>query len=279
MEFQIEWTVCRKTITRAGLSAIVLMLAACSTAVRTSGTASVEGGQIAYSLTGQGAPTVVFEAGLGDGKDSWASVLPDIAKTNRVFAYDRPGYGASPKVETMRDPCTIATEERNLLRAAGVQPPYILVGHSAGGLYQYTYAKLFPQDVAGLILLDPTHPDQWSTMQREAPNAASILKTMRSTLFSSTERREFDEMTNCMERVNTQAPLQVPARVLVRTQFEGMESGAFETMTHHLAADWRRLAGVDRVEPISGTGHYIHKDKPQAVIDAVASMSERARRR
>lgn len=259
------------------LMATMLMLAACRTPVQTSGTASVGGNHIAYYETGQGSPSVVFESGLGDGKDTWASVLPEIAKTNRVFAYDRPGYGASQKTDVPRDPCSIATEERELLQASGLPPPYILVGHSAGGLYQYVFAKLFPQDVAGVVLLDPTHPDHWATMQTEAPGAAATLRTLRSILFSSTERSEFDSMVACMNRVNTQVPMQVPARVLVRTQFEGMESGAFATMSHHLAADWGRLAGIDHVEPISGSGHYIQKDKPLAVIDAVASMTVRTR--
>lgn len=255
------------------LMATALTLAACSTPLQTNGAASVAGSHIAYYEAGQGSPTVVFESGLGDGKDTWASVLPEIAKTNRVFAYDRPGYGTSPKTDVPRDPCSIATEERDLLQASGLRPPYILVGHSAGGLYQYAFAKLFPQDVAGVVLLDPTHPDHWAAMQTEAPGAAATLRTLRSTLFSSTERSEFDSMATCMNRVNTLVPLKVPARVLVRTQFEGMESGAFATMSHHLAADWSRLAGIDHVEPISGSGHYIQRDKPLAVIDAVASMT------
>lgn len=256
--------------------AVSCLISACA-GVKTTGTASVANSTIAFSSAGNAGPVVVFESGLGDGKDAWASVLPTVANNNRVFAYDRPGYGASPRTDTPRDPCTIASEERELLLNSGLMPPYILVGHSAGGLYQYVFAKLYPQDVAGIVLVDPTHPDHWAAMQREAPSAASVMKTMRSTLFSSTERREFDEMASCNARLNMSTPLRVPARVLVRTKFEGMEAGAFEQMSRHLQSDWGRLAGVDRVEPINGAGHYIQKDRPQAVIDAIASIRQQSR--
>ncbi|MBK7417536.1 MAG: alpha/beta hydrolase [Dechloromonas sp.] len=62
-----------------------------------------------------------------------------------MFAYDRPGYGSNPASNTPRDPCTIATELRDQLRSAGLPPPYVLVGHSLGGLYQYVFARLYPE--------------------------------------------------------------------------------------------------------------------------------------
>lgn len=68
-----------------------------------------------------------------------------------------------------------------LLSTVGAQPPYLLVGHSLGGQYQYAYALLFPQDVAGMLLLDPTHPDHWTSLQREAPLTAATIADKANT--------------------------------------------------------------------------------------------------
>lgn len=94
-------------------------------------------------------PTAVLQAGLGDGHESWSAVSVAIAAEVRVFAYDRPGYGGRVPAEGLRDPCTITAELRQALRHSGLSPPYILVGHFFGGLYQYVFAKLYPEDVAG----------------------------------------------------------------------------------------------------------------------------------
>ena len=248
------------------------LFAACAD-VSTSGRTQVGNQPIAFSLTGRAAPTVVFQAGLGDGKGSWAAVLPTVAETNLAFAYDRPGYGDSAANEAARDPCTIAAEERQLLHAAGAPPPYILVGHSAGGLYQFVFAKLYPEEVAGLVLVDATFPNHWQAMQQEAPAAASLMRVARTTLFTTTERREFDDMGQCLERLDLRQPLAAAARVLVRTRFESVEAGAFEAMTHRHEAEWLNYTGAARIETIPGSGHYIQKDNPQAVIAAIASVS------
>ena len=69
-------------------------------------------------------------------------VMEELASGQAVFAYDRPGYAGNPASEAPRDPCTVAAELRAQLRTAGLQPPYVLVGHSLGGLYQYVFARL-----------------------------------------------------------------------------------------------------------------------------------------
>src|SRR5574343_1205197 len=115
------------------------------------------------------APTVVLQAGLGDGQSAWRPVLPALQQLGPVFAYDRPGYGSAASVDGARDPCTIARELHALLQQQQVAPPYLLVGHSIGGLYQYVYARLYPQEVAGMVLLDPTHTEHWASMQQQVP--------------------------------------------------------------------------------------------------------------
>lgn len=104
------------------------------------------------------AATVVFENGSRSTMDKWDKVIPDVAKEATVFAYNRPGYGKSDKPSTPRDGKTVVEELRQLLREQGLQPPYVLVGHSLGGLYMQLYARSYPQEVQGVVLVDALYP-------------------------------------------------------------------------------------------------------------------------
>ncbi|WP_176461020.1 alpha/beta fold hydrolase [Janthinobacterium sp. PC23-8] len=257
------------------LGSVALLLSGCSMLPSSApkpappASATLPDATIAYTLTGQGALPVVFQSGLGDGKEVWDGVVQEVAKQHSVLAYDRPGYGASQKTTTPRDPCTIAAQQRALLAQAGLKPPYILVGQGLGGLYQYVYARLYPQDVAGLILLDPTHPQQWQRMQTEATTYAMLLKTRRKLMFNSTETAEFDAQSQCLQHVDLKTPLRTPAMLLVRDKFGIEEMGSYETLVRALEKDWQRLSGAPAIERITGAGYYIQKDNPVIVNEAV----------
>ena len=119
----------------------------------------VGGRRLHLNCVGQGAPTVVLETGLGAWSSYWALVQPGVAVAARVCAYDRAGLGWSDPGPAPRGAGRIAGELHALLQQAGVPGPYVLVGHSNGGLYVRRYAGLYPEDVAGLVLLDATPPD------------------------------------------------------------------------------------------------------------------------
>jgi pimeloyl-ACP methyl ester carboxylesterase len=89
-------------------------------------------------------------------------VLPAVAEVTRACAYDRAGMGWSDAGPLPRTAARLATELRELLRAGEIPPPYILVGHSFGGLVMRLFACRHPADTAGLILLEPAHPEQWA---------------------------------------------------------------------------------------------------------------------
>ena len=257
----------------AALLGLSGLLSACSPVVKITEQAKLGNVDIAYTLGGIGAPAVVLQSGLGDGKETWTAIMVDAQKSHAVFAYDRPGYGDTSSNSGPRDACAIAAEQRQLLRAAGVKPPYLLVGHSLGGLYQYAYAKLYPQDVSGLLLIDPTHPDHWKQMQSETPAQANLIKTMRAVTFDATMRREFDAQTDCLEKLDMNTPLRLPVKILASTVFNLLESGAFEQFVRKNRVDWLRLTGAAQIEEIAGAGHYIHKDRPQAVVQAIRVLA------
>jgi pimeloyl-ACP methyl ester carboxylesterase len=109
---------------------------------------------------GQGSPTVVLDSGLGDSWLPWYKVQPPIAQFTRVCSYDRAGLGWSDPSPHPRTSKMIAEELHTLLHKAGMAGPFVLAGHSMGGMNVRMYARLFPAEVAGVVLVDSVHPDQ-----------------------------------------------------------------------------------------------------------------------
>jgi pimeloyl-ACP methyl ester carboxylesterase len=123
----------------------------------------VGGFRLHIHCQGAGAPAVVLDAALGGSSLSWALVQPEVARVTRVCSYDRAGFGWSESGPLPRTAGRIVGELRTLLDAAGVPPPFVLVGHSFGGLVMRIFAARHPADTAGLVLVDPAHPEDWVT--------------------------------------------------------------------------------------------------------------------
>jgi pimeloyl-ACP methyl ester carboxylesterase len=136
----------------------------------------VNGHRLHLNCSGSGSPTVVLENGLGLSSPAWARITAAIAPTTRICAYDRAGQGWSETPARPQDGRVVANDLHALLREAGERPPFILAAHSAGGAYATTYAATYPEDVAGLVLLDsmsphqftlvPAYPGQYQLMRR-----------------------------------------------------------------------------------------------------------------
>jgi pimeloyl-ACP methyl ester carboxylesterase len=115
------------------------------------------------NCTGQGSPTVILDAGSGLFSAQWVRVQRQVSDTTHVCAYDRAGMGWSEMGPDPRDAQQITSELHTLLSKAGIEGPYVLVGHSFGGMYMQTYAARYPEEVAGVALVDSsTDPDQFS---------------------------------------------------------------------------------------------------------------------
>ena len=111
---------------------------------------------------GEGSPTVILESGAPATSIEWSAwVQPEVAKATRVCAYDRAGLGWSEAGPTPRDAEQITSELHALLENAGIEGPYVLVGHSVGGHHVRVYAERYPDEVAGMVLVDATHPEQF----------------------------------------------------------------------------------------------------------------------
>ena len=124
----------------------------------------VGGHRLHLNCTGTGSPTVVLEHGLGATSAGWARITTELSQTTRVCTYDRAGQGWSDDVDNPQDGLAIAADLHTLLARADESGPYVLVGHSAGGPYVMTYAAQYPDEVAGMVLLDSMSPYEFTDL-------------------------------------------------------------------------------------------------------------------
>jgi pimeloyl-ACP methyl ester carboxylesterase len=128
----------------------------------------VDGHQLYMRCSGSGGPTVVLEGGMGETSLAWSWIEPAVSGDGRVCAYDRAGQGWSGDAAVPQDAVDVADELHALLGVAGERGPYVLVGHSTGGTYAMAHAARYPADVAGLVLVDSSSPDQFTVLPQYA---------------------------------------------------------------------------------------------------------------
>jgi pimeloyl-ACP methyl ester carboxylesterase len=145
----------------------------------------VGGHRLYIECTGSGGPAVILQAGLGASSSSWAGIAPAVAATTTVCTYDRAGHGRSDEAGP-QDGIALATDLHALFEGAGVPGPYVLVGHSSGGPYVRVFAAQYPDEVAGMVLLDaqpsdaftalPAYPGFYSTFRTVATLSPSLAR-------------------------------------------------------------------------------------------------------
>jgi pimeloyl-ACP methyl ester carboxylesterase len=140
----------------------------------------VNGQLMHINCLGEGSPTVILEAANFAMSAHWVRVQQQLAQTTRVCAYDRAGMGWSERGPEPRDARQISSELHTLLKGADTEGPYVLVGHSYGGLYAQMYAARYPKQVAGVVLVDSTHPEQFT---RSPEGRAMYEQTRRMSAF------------------------------------------------------------------------------------------------
>ena len=178
--------------------------------------------------------------------------------------------GRSAATSNGRDGATIVAELRALLSARGVRPPYLLVGHSAGGLYMQLFARLHPDEVAGLVLVDPTHPAQF-TGEGALSNRGGVASAAITVagLFGPA-RAEFDALGRTGQQVLAAPPLlqPMPLVILIAPEAGGTSMADFDNGRRR---DHARLYPQARMIEVDG-GHAVPQARPQAVIDAIREV-------
>lgn len=129
----------------------------------------INGSSFEYEITGKGSIIFVMLSGYDELLDTWDKIKPEIEKFGRVFTYNRLGVGGSDQATTAQCGKSVISDLRKILELLNIDPPYILVGHSIGGLYVNLFGRLHPNEVCGAVLLDATHPDHEDKLFKYKP--------------------------------------------------------------------------------------------------------------
>lgn len=237
---------------------------------------AIDGQKLAYGVAGQGSPAIVFINGAGGPMEGWFRLFPDVEQLGQVFVYDRPGVGASGKPVAPQTAALCVSQLRALLRHAGVPGPYLLVAHSFGGLHANLYARLHPQEVAGVLFLEAAAPEDVGAMKAHAGPVARFVNRVLNAFVKPDPNGEVANETQSVAQIHAAPPFPpIPVTVL---------SGAkappgWAASAEGLAARERSQQALAALSPLGrhikadGSGHFPQMSEPQVVVAAIAAMT------
>jgi len=258
--------------------AIVLTVLLLSGSRAESATRRIDVGGFRLNLRceGEGSPVVVLDSGAGDTLGAWDWVVPGVKKLTRVCAYDRAGLGRSERGPSPRNSERIVAELHQLLVRARIPPPYVLVGHSFGGLNVRLYAARHPKETAALVLVDAT-PEDYPGMAESLTSEIELekLRTARA-VAPLAFGDELDAIAESAASVRA-APVAPTLPVTVLTAVHRGDSPEFRAAWATLQRRMAESFPSARQIIAERSDHYIQFDEPELVIRAVREQVEAAR--
>jgi pimeloyl-ACP methyl ester carboxylesterase len=226
--------------------------------------------QISYCLYSGPKPVIVLESGLGNDMNSWPKDF--ILKLNRsatILIYNRMGYEGSFYFSTDKNRKTILAKQtaknlHDLLHKLNINRPLVLVGHSLGGLYMHAFARSYPKQVASVVLIDASSPDE---------NKNTPFKTQSVLQKGSTAYREFRGIYPSDLQIRQLPPFpNIPLLIIVaNNHFPPIKRAQFEAMWLKLQKKSLRFSSQSQLIIADGSGHYVFQDQPAVVINAILS--------
>jgi pimeloyl-ACP methyl ester carboxylesterase len=232
------------------------------------------GHRLRMKVLGEGGPAVVLESHGIAPAEAWALVQPQVAAFSRVVSYDHAGFWGSEPGPRPRDARHVAAELHTALHNAGVAPPYVLVGHSFGGPYIRVFAGQYPEEVAGLVLVDPTQEEALELLRARHP------EINHATPAEKTAQTEFGCTWDSLEQARAAVLPDVPVTLVTCLRSDGSRLAA-EFLPIWLESHRRWLRGVPHARHIVAekSSHGIVVENPKLVIDAIAEVVAEARGR
>jgi pimeloyl-ACP methyl ester carboxylesterase len=301
-------TAIRSTVTAltAGVLAIIEVGAAqqfdvsAPSAEPVPGFASVDigGRSLRYKCFGAGTPTVLIEPGGGvsletvfswDKPIGWAVIVPQISKLTRVCVYDRAGLGRSDPAPAPRTSLDVAKDLHELLDRAHIAPPYVIAGQSYGGMNARMFASRYPQTIAGIVLVDSSHPDTYPEVAKvlppPTPGESKFLQGWRTGPDLSKTREWVDLKANGDLVRATGGFGDKPLVILVRSPTwndpfapDDVEP-LIDEVLQRLDAQLLTLSSDSKLIVAKQAGHNIQLDDPQLVVDAISDVVLRSRKK
>lgn len=249
----------------------------------------VGGYSIHMLCKGQGQPTVIIDAGLGDDSTDWFSIQNHTAVETQVCVFDRPGYGWSDTGPQPRNSLRISNEIEKLVQKANIPGPFVLVGHSFGGYNIRVFAATHPQKIAGMVLVDASHENQYELLDIKLPRhyerkrnilvlpiASSSVSSKDSVLQErafNAARAEISSLYQSAMQVRHYNDLpKVPLIVISRgkAEWQGATDGeSREQIWRKLQQDLWKLSPISQQIFAHHSGHDIHLQQPELVVSAI----------
>jgi pimeloyl-ACP methyl ester carboxylesterase len=242
---------------------------------------NVKGNKIHYEKKGVGIPCVIFVSGYGDPLESFDSVFNEVAKVSTAIRYSRSGIGKSSYSNKEKDFDSIVTELDSFIKSLKIVAPYILIGHSYGGLIVRSYAKIHPDKVGGLLLDDATFEDYFERLSPYDKDAKKIERQEHEDwLKTDTSKATDDEFKSLWNVWHSPAnwkkwfePLpQVPVFIMTSMKVTGASLRNSEAVMYerYLAHDiWTKYVPFSMHIGLTTAGHFIHSDEPKIFIGVV----------
>jgi pimeloyl-ACP methyl ester carboxylesterase len=233
----------------------------------------VDGHRIQIECRGVGSPTVVMDSGLNMTMETWGRVPADVADFTRVCTYNRAGLGYSDSGPKPRTSKTIVNELDALLVKAGVTGPYVLVGHSVGGLNVRLYASEHPDKVVGMVLIDASDENEY---QRLAALKSGAEKE-KYLQHEGGGNYEGVDLLASAEELRGAAPIHAMPLLVLTARRREQQNTEEAQMIEQMQADLAKLAPNSKQIIAENSGHFIQLDRPFLVTDSILSVVRASR--
>lgn len=227
--------------------------------------------RLRMSIQGSGAASVILETFGPAGLETWSRIQPELATIARVVSYDHAGYGGSEPGPKPRDAVQIARELHAALGNAGVTPPYVLVGYSFGGPYIRVFAGLYPDEIAGMVFVDPTQESFMRWLRAVFPEANVVSEADRQ------KQREWGMQWDSMDQAARSRLPDVPMRLITGIQTHDVLSRFLLPRWEEEHSKW--LRGYPHAEHTvtTNSSHGVVFTEPELIVGAVRQVLAEAR--
>jgi pimeloyl-ACP methyl ester carboxylesterase len=242
-------------------------------------------GALEYVMSGKGGPPIVLFNGAGVALDGWRALYPEIESIATVVAWNRFGMEGSDTLARVQSGALVVASVRELLSYAGVGPPFVLVGHSLGGLYANLFARLHPGEVAGVLLLEATHPRDHDVLKMDEGHLARALRKVVSVpewVFSDNLHAEVEALGHVVQEIGNAGDFPPVPLVVVTGGVSPprwiMHSDALQARLAH-QRELAKLSPLGEHLIARRSGHFPQLSEPGLVIDALRRVTAAARSR
>lgn len=237
------------------------------------------GGRAAYILSGEGPCTILLFSGAGMSLQGWEALYPQVESLGRVFGWNRPGMQGSDAPGERQTGAVVIAQLRELVGYAGLEPPFVLVGHSVGGLFANLFARLYPEETAGVLFLEATHPaDHEVLCKREGQLARALGKvlTLPQVLLRPNLASELACVEETVREIDAAGPFPpVPLRVVTG----GLTPRGWLMSPGAVAAKRTNQQELVRLSPLGeqviahASGHFPQLTEPELVLRVLAELA------